>query len=504
MPPRLGRYRLLCLLGQGQMGAVYLARDPVLARLVAIKVLHSDFHLNRGLVYRFCREAKVAGRTQGPHIVQVYDLGQSANTPYLVMEFLDGVTLQSMLSYLEGEPMPPIVAASLLCQAAEGLSRVAEVGVVHRDIKPGNLMITEKGYLKITDFGMCHLSDHTLTRTGQRLGSPCFMSPEQVRGVKPITPQADLFALGVVLYYCLTGQMPFQAQTQRELYRQITEEPHPPLGKYGLDLDPFLIRLVDTLLHKDPTQRGNGPRWLRFQLKRYLHRRKVIDPAERVAAFIRDLTDEGFQTTAALGNSTVKRLQGSFDLDQRPPRRKVGGVMLFSLLVLGVLAFLGIAWKMKPTPEPLAPKPFQEARAQEARVEKKERESLSRSGKRSFPKNPDPETDSLRTRIEEKQPETFSSPATGEEKDALPNEDGEETVLSIYSSPPFVEISLDDQYLGQTPVKGQVLPPGPHRFFLKGKNGVGLDTVLVLLPGRQMHKFTLTSNPERRRPRKQQ
>src|SRR5690606_22062213 len=205
----------------GAMAKVFLARDPVLSRLVAVKVLHADLAERKDVLQRFFNEARTVAMVRSPHVVDVFDFGQEGNDLFLVMEFVDGVSLQELHRRLsaraglaaKGSPLDAALAASLISQAAEGLSLAARHGVVHRDIKPVNLMINRQGYLKISDFGIAHVQDDSLTKTGAVLGSPLFMSPEQARGLKPITFQADMFSLGSVFYCCLAGHPPFRGTT---------------------------------------------------------------------------------------------------------------------------------------------------------------------------------------------------------------------------------------------------------------------------------------------------
>ncbi len=498
MTGHVGRYRIICPLGDGKMGAVYLARDPILSRLVAVKVLHAHRLLQEEAVHRFLQEAKVVARSKSPHIVQVHDLGQVGKAPYLVMEFIDGRSLDKLMEFLDGKPLPPVVAASLVCQAAEGIAMAAEAGIVHRDLKPANLMISEQGYLKITDFGLCHLSDHTLTRTGQVMGSPRFMSPEQIQGLKPITPQADLFSLGAVLYYGLSGQVPFQAETPLDLFRQITQEPHPPLEHYVQGLDPFLIRLVDTLLQKDPAKRGQGPRWLRFQLKRFLFHKRVIDPAERVAAFTRDLSAQGFQTTSALKDSVLKQLEGSLDLEKRPSRFQWNGRRLpWAVAVLVLAAGTGVASlfmsknnhagqnrSRPPLPEKGRGVPQESSQvlppASDVNVSPIPRPIPMPQG--SVEKNSPVITNSI------------SETSKPESRDTIALNGS--TLITVQSAPPFAEVFLDGKLLGRTPLERQPFPPGKYRLEVRPKLGSGVDTVIQVNPGIQSFKFVLMENPE--------
>ena len=207
MQSQYGRYQVIQKLGQGAMSSVFLARDPFLSRLVAVKVLHPDLLFQKSVLARFFKEAKTVSRIHSPNVVNIFDFGMEGKAPYLVMEFIDGQTLQKVMDQLQGEPMDPIVACAMMAQVVEGLGAASEWGIVHRDLKPENLMLTQKGHLKVTDFGICHLKDHTMTVTGQMLGSPRFMSPEQVDGIKPLSIQSDLFSLGGVFYY-LAGWCP--------------------------------------------------------------------------------------------------------------------------------------------------------------------------------------------------------------------------------------------------------------------------------------------------------
>lgn len=328
MTGRYGRYEVLYKLGQGAMAQVFLARDPVLSRFVAVKVLHAGLASRQDVLQRFFNEARTVALIRNPHVVEVFDFGREGSDLYQVMEFMDGLSLHGLLrrgtaarSGAEGRegaqgapgraggdsvagapaspgyaPLDPLVAASLLCQAAEGISIAAAHGVVHRDLKPENLMLNGQGYLKISDFGIAHVQDDKLTRTGAVLGSPLYMSPEQARGLKPITAQSDMFSLGAVLYACLSGRPPFRARTVTELFRRIAEAPHVPLSELRPGLDPYLAGLADILLRKSPGDRGGGPLWLHRELKAYLAANGVLDAAGPAAACLRELKAAGLET----------------------------------------------------------------------------------------------------------------------------------------------------------------------------------------------------------------
>jgi hypothetical protein len=197
-------------------------------------------------------------------------------------------------------------AAAIICQAAEGLTSAEKHGVVHRDIKPENLMFNSEGTLKIADFGIAHIADEgSRTQTGAVLGSPNFMSPEQIEGLRP-TNQTDLFSLGGVFYYILTGKLPFTGPSIPVTMRNICERPHPPVAEANPHAEPFLISLVDTLLQKKPEARGDGARWLANQLRAYLGSQGIVDIVDHVKGFIQSLGLVGGGHTLVEGTGQTK------------------------------------------------------------------------------------------------------------------------------------------------------------------------------------------------------
>jgi serine/threonine protein kinase len=293
---KFGRYNALTKLGQGAMATVYLAEDPALNRMVAIKVIHSHLASNSSLIDRFTVEAKTAAALRNPNIVEIFDYGIEEDVQYLVMEYIDGPNLQFVLNMLGGQPMSPEVCAAVICQAADGLTVAEKTGVVHRDIKPENMMFTSEGSLKIADFGIAHIAEQNLTQTGSILGSPNFMSPEQIDGRKP-THQTDLFSLGAVFYYCLSGRKPFTGPNIPTIMRNICDLPHAPIPETIPDADPFLVNLIDTLLQKEPANRGKGARWLSLQLRSYLNQKGLLDLQESTKGFLNEVGKLGGNTT---------------------------------------------------------------------------------------------------------------------------------------------------------------------------------------------------------------
>lgn len=253
----LGRYKLEREIGRGAMGTVFLGRDSAINRLVAIKAIplareFSDSELAEARS-RFFREAETAGRLNHPNIVTIYDVGEQDGLAYIAMEYLKGKHLSDFAS--ANTLLEPRKVIEVVARTADALGFAHKQNVVHRDIKPANLMYDLAGdTLKITDFGIARLTDAGSTRTGIVLGTPSFMSPEQLEG-RIVTGHSDLFSLGVTLFQLLTGQLPFRADTMTGLMQQIAEVPHPPLKAIRPDLPDCVQTVIDRALAKSPDAR---------------------------------------------------------------------------------------------------------------------------------------------------------------------------------------------------------------------------------------------------------
>jgi serine/threonine-protein kinase len=254
---RLGRYQLEREIGRGAMGIVYLGRDTAINRLVAIKAIplaseFSDSELAEARV-RFFREAETAGRLNHPNIVTIYDVGEERGLAYIAMEYLKGRHLSDYAP--SNNLLEPRKVLELIGRTADALGFAHKQQVVHRDIKPANLMYdASTDVLKITDFGIARLTGAGSTRTGIVLGTPSFMSPEQLEG-RTVTGRSDLFSLGVSLFQLLTGQLPFTADSMTGLMQQIAEAPHPPLRAFRPDLPACVDSIIDRALAKSPDAR---------------------------------------------------------------------------------------------------------------------------------------------------------------------------------------------------------------------------------------------------------
>ncbi len=231
MISQLGRYEVVSELGQGAMGVVYKARDPLIDREVAIKTINLSLAQEEREEYeaRFYQEAKAAGRLSHPNIVTIYDVGRSEDIAYIAMEYLHGRELRDILN--DNKLLPVTQVIDIISQVAFGLSYAHEHGIVHRDIKPSNIMVVRDGHVKITDFGIARMASAAVrTQTGMVLGSPKYMSPEQVMG-KLTDQRSDIFSLGVMLYEMLTGQAPFQGENVNAImYQTLNSIPSPPSG----------------------------------------------------------------------------------------------------------------------------------------------------------------------------------------------------------------------------------------------------------------------------------
>ena len=262
IPSSLGRYEVLEELGKGAMGVVYLARDPLIGRLVALKTFRASqaMHGSELIEYRtrFMREAQSAGILSHPHIVTIHDVVDGADgsgVTFIAMEYVRGVNLKELL--MRGEAMPLDRVCDVMSQLGEALDYAHSKGVIHRDIKPANIIIDAQGKVKITDFGIARLETSDLTHEGQLLGTPNYMAPERILGHK-VDHRTDIFSLGVVLYEMLTRQKPFQGENLTMVSHRIVYEPFTPPRQYSPGLPPSVVAVLEQALEKQPERRFNS------------------------------------------------------------------------------------------------------------------------------------------------------------------------------------------------------------------------------------------------------
>jgi serine/threonine-protein kinase len=251
-PGMLGRYKVLKELGRGAMGLVYLGKDPTIQRFVAIKTMRLD-HIDsddklQDVKARFFREAESTGRLSHPNIVTIYDAGEENDLGYIAMELIEGTPLKQWARKPSLMPVNEVLLT--VATVADALDYAHQQGVVHRDIKPANIMLTKDRVVKVMDFGIAKMASSSKTQTNIVLGTPTYMSPEQIAG-KKVDGRSDIFSLGVVLFELLTGQLPFTADNLSAVLFSIAHHPHPAIQTLRQDLPPMVQEIVDRALQKE-------------------------------------------------------------------------------------------------------------------------------------------------------------------------------------------------------------------------------------------------------------
>src|SRR5438093_6625973 len=262
-----GRYEIVSLIGHGGMAQVYLGTDRVLGRQVAVKVLGPQFARDDSFVARFRREAQAAAALNHPNVVGVFDTGSDDGTHFIVMEYVHGKTLADVIR--EDAPLLPERAVEIAESVAGGLAFAHAQGIVHRDVKPGNIMLTPTGDVKVMDFGIARATtSDSLTQTATVLGTATYFSPEQAQG-EPVDARSDIYSLGVVMYEMLTGHAPFSGESAVTIaYKHVKEEPRPP-SRLNPDVPSGLDAIVMKCLAKNPANRYQNVDELLQDLRRF-------------------------------------------------------------------------------------------------------------------------------------------------------------------------------------------------------------------------------------------
>ena len=323
-----GRYAVIEPVGTGGMAEVYRARDELLGRDVAVKVLSDRFSRDRAFVERFRREAQLAANLNHPNIVSLFDFGSDGDTYFIVMEFIDGRSLADIVR-AEG-PLLPERAAEIASDVAQALGRAHESGLVHRDVKPSNIMITSTGQTKVTDFGIARAlaseGEQTMTQTGMVIGTAGYLSPEQAQG-DPVDQRSDIYSLGCVLFESLTGRAPFAGDSPLAIaYKHVREQPERP-SLVNRDVPAPLEAIVLKCLAKNPENRYSTALELNDDLQRYLAGQRV--QATPVMA------GETMVAPAATGT----QMMAEQDYEDEP-RRGAGWYVVIALMVLALLGGL--------------------------------------------------------------------------------------------------------------------------------------------------------------------
>lgn len=356
---KVGPYRILEEIGSGGMAVVYKATQPALDRLVAIKELRGEYVHDRQIATRFEREATSLATLQHGNIVHVYDFIRSEQAAYIVMEYVDGVDLFDVLA--ETETLPPDIAAICALQVAEGLEYAHYRGIVHRDVKPSNVLISRRGEVKLMDFGIARDPGKSeLTQVGLAVGTPAYMAPEQIRGDK-IDFRTDVFAVGILLYEMLAGEKPWPEESGRSVTVKVLDEPPVPLTKVCPGAPKELVSVVDRCLHKEPAQRYASTFELRRDIERYVQQTSLLDPRGRLVLFLKN---RGFvpashaRTFVApdmLDDPLIARRDAG--IPPPPPRLLLEPVATAHGIGLGVVLLTGLLGALAPFGDPLPEPP---------------------------------------------------------------------------------------------------------------------------------------------------
>ena len=383
LPGTIGRYEMTERVGRGGMGVLYRGRDPVLDREVAIKVMAGDFTADEAARARFFREARAAARLQHRNIVTIYEFAEDHGTPYIAMEFLRGRSLAARMA--QDPPLTLVQKLDIVTQLCTGLHYAHEQGIVHRDVKPGNIWLMDDGTVKLLDFGIAKIAASTMTSSGSVLGSAAYMAPEQVAG-REIDGRADVFAAGVVLYELVARRKPFEGDAPTAVMMKIIKEDPPPIRNFAPDLPAALVNAVTRALQKDPDRRfmhagdfGAELRLIRLSLERTSE--TVIENADIAATvFGSPLAGGDLPAHTRLAHADPAASASLRGPDAAPPPARAAGghlatwVAVAAVVVAAVLGTIVLMQRSGPAPAPAGAAEAAEADADQPR------EAVERAG----------------------------------------------------------------------------------------------------------------------------
>jgi serine/threonine-protein kinase len=491
---RLGRYEVLGELGRGAMGVVYKARDPIIDRVVAVKAIDSGRtgEAQASFTERFFQEARSAGRLNHPNIVTIHDAGEAGGQAYIAMEFLEGASLRDMLD--EHAPLPVTRAVEIAGQVARGLAYAHEHGVVHRDVKPANIIVLHNRRPKITDFGIARLGEADVL-AGSRAGSPKYMSPEQIRGDGALDGRSDVFSLGAVLYEMLTGRHAFNGGEATEIMRAVLEVMPEPPSAHNPRVPPELDAIVLRMLDKRPDARYPSARWLFRELRQFEEKleKEPAPPAPRPDPAARKVSDDDPTLVMPGAHPAV----APADAPPAPPqsRRALQRAAIAAAAVLALAAGFvalrdespppsvareaappapNIAAAPAPAAEPPAPPPPPEAAPEKPPPAPVAR---PRPPARAAKKLPDPPPAPVVT-----PPAPVEVVVAPPPKPAPPP--SPQTGKLVLAVSPWGEIYIDGKLRGTTPPLAELeLPPGRHRIEIRNSAQLPFHTFVELQAG---------------------
>jgi len=356
LPKQIGRYDIIDLVGRGGMGVLYRGHDKALERDVAVKMMHLDFSRDSSARERFQREARAVARLQHRNIVTIHELGEVDGNPYIVMELLSGKDLDEVLK--SDAPLPLGRKLDIVAQLCDALAYAHDQGIVHRDVKPGNVRLLEDGTVKILDFGIARFHTSSLTQSGTVMGTPSYMAPEQIMG-QPVDGRADLFSAGVLLYELLAGHRPFVGDSPTAVAYQVMHSSARPLVEELPDLPDAINEIVTRALQKDPKDRYARAQEMASDLQTVrlmLDLPLKPDGAERMATPNPDVVTQLFATmprpaTDAPGISNVKMRRSAADMaaDAAPAGRAATAAFNPVYVLVALVVIIGgaaAAWSL--------------------------------------------------------------------------------------------------------------------------------------------------------------
>lgn len=500
---QLGRYQLIAEIGRGSTGVVYKAKDPIIDRVVAIKTI--DFRrLGEGQASaqaRFFQEAKSAGRLSHPNIVTIYDAGEAQGCAYIAMELLEGLSLREMLD--EGLPVSVGRALEIAAQIARGLAYAHEHGIVHRDVKPANVILVGSRRAKITDFGIARLATGNVTADGELAGSPKYMSPEQVRG-EALDGRSDIFSLGAMLYEMMIGKPPFDGESVSAIMQAVLTHEPPAPSALNAQVPPEVDRLVLRMLAKQPEDRYPSTRTLLREVATLLKRHNPKSDSSADAP-LRLKSRRREQRESKEGEATVV-MDGS--ARNMPPSKRRGlplatfygmGLAGVAVLMAAGYSWYGNAPKIEAAPvvqiamnerhETLAPAHVVPARAVEPQPQEMPVEPLA--APEPVVEAPPPVVAPKAKPAMKAQRKTASTPSTVAAAPAPPA--SAESATIIIAAAPWGEVFVNGESRGTTPPLSTIsVTPGKHRIEIRNGNLPAHAVELNVAAGdtrRIKHKF---------------